>query len=77
MRSWRIRKLGNGEVIKKKMKIHTSIENLPVMQNPVVTVGSFDGVHLGHRKILSFVKAYSVGQVATELVDGINLVLRN
>ena len=38
------------------MKIHTDIENLPVMRNPVVTVGSFDGVHLGHRQILTYVK---------------------
>ena len=41
---------------KKKMKIHTGIENLPGMRNPVVTVGSFDGVHLGHRQILSYVR---------------------
>ena len=38
------------------MKIHTDIENLPEMRNPVVTVGSFDGVHLGHRQILAYVK---------------------
>jgi riboflavin kinase / FMN adenylyltransferase len=34
------------------MKIFRSFEEASVITNPVVTTGSFDGVHIGHRTIL-------------------------
>lgn len=34
------------------MKIHEDIDTLPDFTNPVVTSGTFDGVHIGHKAIL-------------------------
>jgi len=38
------------------MQVHRDIENLPVFQNAVVTIGTFDGVHVGHRQIINKLK---------------------
>jgi len=34
------------------MQVHKSMDHLPEIASPVVTVGSFDGVHVGHRVII-------------------------
>ena len=34
------------------MKVHTNLEDLSSIQRPIVTIGTFDGVHAGHRAII-------------------------
>jgi riboflavin kinase / FMN adenylyltransferase len=38
------------------MKIHRELEELRGIRNPVVTTGSFDGVHVGHKAIIRRLK---------------------
>lgn len=34
------------------MKIHKVLDQLPLFKNAVITIGSFDGVHIGHQQII-------------------------
>lgn len=38
------------------MEVHKDIDNLPRFTNAVVTIGTFDGVHVGHRQIINKLK---------------------
>lgn len=35
------------------MQVHTSLEQLPGFTHAVITIGSFDGLHVGHRQLLN------------------------
>ncbi len=38
------------------MKVYHNLDDLQTINNPVLTTGTFDGVHLGHRKIIENLK---------------------
>lgn len=38
------------------MQVHRDIEELPAFRNAVITIGTFDGVHMGHRQVIDKLK---------------------
>lgn len=51
------------------MQVHTNINSLPLFRNAVITIGTFDGVHEGHRQVISKLR-----DVAKE-VDGESVII--
>lgn len=42
------------------MKVYRNINNLPSFKNPVITIGTFDGVHEGHRHLIQKIKSLAL-----------------
>ncbi len=51
------------------MQVHRDIENLPFFRNAVVTIGTFDGVHMGHRQVIDKLKTEA------KAVDGETVII--
>ena len=50
------------------MNIHTNLQDLPSFERTIVTIGSFDGVHSGHQKILRRVNQLAKGMDCESVV---------
>lgn len=51
------------------MKVHQGLGSVRDLKNPAITIGTFDGVHLGHQKIITQLKA------AARSINGESLIL--
>jgi riboflavin kinase/FMN adenylyltransferase len=51
------------------MHVIRKLEEIPFLSNPAVSIGSFDGIHLGHRRVLTELKKQAKQN------DGVSVVI--
>lgn len=51
------------------MRVYRDVQQLPAFRNAVITIGTFDGVHQGHRKIIANLKQEA------EAIDGETVII--
>ena len=54
-----------------KVKIHNDIDSF-IAKKPVVTIGTFDGVHLGHQRVISRLKEIAQQQGGESVIFTFN-----
>ena len=50
------------------MFVHNNINQLPQFQQSVITIGTFDGVHAGHRKLIAMMKEEAMNIQGTTIL---------
>lgn len=51
-----------------KMRVYKDLSGLPEFEKTIITIGSFDGIHMGHRKILHQLEEMAAEEGLTSIV---------